>query len=165
MADRIVVLNAGKVEQVGKPMELYHRPANLFVAGFIGSPPMNFLAAKVAGLEGDKVLLEVPEVGRVTLRGDAAAFTVGGAATIGIRPEAIATAAPADPALSLSITPRTVERLGLHTIVHGELGGRPLTCLFNGDPAIAADAPLGIHVPLGQIHLFDAAGQARGHRD
>ena len=165
MADRIVVLNAGKVEQVGKPMDLYHRPANLFVAGFIGSPPMNFLAAKVTGLEGEQVLLEVPEVGAVALRGDASAFAIGGAATIGIRPEAIAAAAPSDPALTLSIMPRTVERLGLHTIVHGELGGRPLTCLFNGDPPIAAEASLGIHVPLSQIHLFDAAGQARGRRD
>ncbi len=165
MADRIVVLNAGKVEQVGKPMDLYHRPANLFVAGFIGSPPMNFLAAKVVGLEGGNVLLEVPEVGQVALPGDASGFSVGGAATIGIRPEAITTRAPGEPALTLSITPRTVERLGLHTIVYGEQGGRTLTSLFNGDPAIAADAPLSVHVPLKQIHLFDAAGQARGHRD
>ncbi len=164
MADRIVVLNAGRVEQVGKPMDLYHRPANLFVAGFIGSPPMNFLAGKVAGLEGGNVLLEVPEVGRVALSGDASGFTVGGEATIGIRPEAITTAAPSEPALALTLTPRTVERLGLHTIVYGELGSRKLTALFNGDPAIAADAPLAIHVPLTEIHLFDAAGQARGHR-
>ncbi|WP_055046406.1 ABC transporter ATP-binding protein [Devosia sp. A16] len=165
MADRIVVLNAGRVEQVGRPMELYHRPANLFVAGFIGSPPMNFLAAKVAGLEGNEVLLDVPEVGQVALRGEVSAFTIGGAATIGIRPEAITTAAPAQPALALRVAPRSVERLGLHTIVHGELGGRRLTALFNGDPAIAADAPLGAHVPLSQIHLFDAAGEARSRHD
>ncbi len=165
MADRIVVLNAGKVEQVGKPMELYHRPANLFVAGFIGSPPMNFLAARVSGLDGGQVLLDVPGVGLVALPGDVSGFGVGDAATIGIRPEAITTVAPAEPVLTLSITPRTVERLGLHTIVYGEQGGRTLTALFNGDPAISADAPLGVHVPLKQIHLFDAAGHARGHRD
>ncbi len=165
MADRIVVLNAGKVEQVGKPMDLYHRPANLFVAGFIGSPPMNFIAAKVAALDGGQVVLDAPGVGRLALPGDTSGFTVGGDATIGIRPEAITATAPEEPALGLSVTPRTIERLGLHTIVYAEQGGRPLTCLFNGDPSIGADAPLGVHVPMTQIHLFDAAGMARGRRD
>ncbi len=165
MADRIVVLNAGKVEQVGKPMELYHRPANLFVAGFIGSPPMNFIAAKVVGIDGGEVLLDAPGVGRLALPGDVSGFVVGGDATIGVRPEAITTAAPAEPALAMSVVPRSIERLGLHTIVHAEQDGRVLTCLFNGDPSIGADAPLGVHVPMAQIHLFDAAGMARGRRD
>jgi multiple sugar transport system ATP-binding protein len=126
---------------------------------------MNFIAAKVARLDGSQVLLEVPGVGQVALPGDTSGFTVGGDATIGIRPEAITTTAPDEPALGLSVTPRTIERLGLHTIVYAEQGGRPLTCLFNGDPSIGADTPLGVHVPMTQIHLFDPAGIARGRRD
>src|SRR5215211_9022371 len=60
LADRIVVLNAGRIEQVGSPLELYHRPSNLFVAGFIGSPQMNFIECKVAGVGPDEVLVSLP---------------------------------------------------------------------------------------------------------
>ena len=67
MADQIVVLNAGRVEQVGAPLELYHRPANLFVAGFIGSPQMNFIECRVAGVGPDEGQVGLPGGGSVSV--------------------------------------------------------------------------------------------------
>src|SRR3546814_16470864 len=69
LADKIVVLSAGRVEQVGSPLELYHPPRTLFVAGFIGSPKMNFLATRVIGVEGDRATVVLPGGGRVRLPG------------------------------------------------------------------------------------------------
>src|SRR3546814_10954898 len=67
LADKIVVLSAGRVEQVGSPLELYHHPRNLFVAGFIGSPKMNFLETRVIGVEGDRATVGLPGGGSVVV--------------------------------------------------------------------------------------------------
>ena len=73
----------------------------------------------------------------------------------------MALAPPADAAAtSLEVVPQLIERLGLHTIVHAALGEHQLTCLFNGDPSIATGAPLTVHMPTSQFHLFDAQGTA-----
>ena len=89
LADRIVVLNAGRIEQVGTPLELYHRPANLFVAGFIGSPQMNFIACQVAGVGPNEVLVSLP--GRRHLVAcpsrPGRSSRLGEAVTLGIRPD------------------------------------------------------------------------------
>ena len=159
MADRIVVLNAGKVEQVGRPMDLYHRPRNRFVAGFIGSPPMNFIDGTVASVNGPAASIQVPGAGALHL--DVEGLAAGDKVTVGIRPEAISATPTGVPELALTVIPHTVERLGLHVIVYAEFAGTALTCLFGGDPSLPEGEALTVHIPLSDIHVFDAAGIAR----
>jgi sn-glycerol 3-phosphate transport system ATP-binding protein len=140
MADRLIVLNGGRIEQEGAPLDLYRAPATTFVAAFIGSPPMNLMAAQVAG-------------GRVVLEGVAVAEGVrlpDGPVTLGLRPEDLA---PAPGPLSLAVG--YVEDLGSERLVHGRLGGVDLTA------RLPADAPLSdrltLSVPRDRLHLFDLA--------
>ncbi len=112
LADRIVVLRAGRVEQVGTPTELYDNPDNLFVAGFIGSPRMNFMTATVSGIEGRMVRVTLPAFGNASVgvqsRGGEAA--IGETVTLGVRPEHFVAAATAP--VKLSVTTQVVEQLG-----------------------------------------------------
>ncbi len=161
MADRIVVLNAGRVEQVGRPMDLYHFPRNRFVAGFIGSPPMNFLKGKVVSVSGARVAVELAGAAPVEIVTDGG-LAVGAEVTLGVRPEALVAGAGAGQgALVTEIMPQSVERLGLHTIVHGEAGGQSLTALFNGDPEVPVGAALTVSAPRERLHLFDKDGLTR----
>ncbi|HMR33409.1 MAG TPA: sn-glycerol-3-phosphate ABC transporter ATP-binding protein UgpC [Geminicoccaceae bacterium] len=89
MADRIVVLRLGHVEQVGRPLELYNRPVNRFVAGFIGSPRMNFLEGRIARADGSGVLVEVPGLPAVAVPVDGSACGTGEPVTLGVRPGSI----------------------------------------------------------------------------
>ena len=88
LADRIVVMNKGRLEQVGKPLDLYYAPANLFVAGFIGSPAMNFFEARVESVEGGRA--RVAGAGFRNFDLPATSLTVGDALTVGVRPEHLA---------------------------------------------------------------------------
>ncbi|HTN62785.1 MAG TPA: ABC transporter ATP-binding protein, partial [Devosia sp.] len=160
MASRIVVLNGGSVEQVGRPMDIYHRPVNRFVAGFIGSPPMNMLVATVLAADGKGVQVAVDGVEPIALAHDGTAFAKGGAVTVGIRPEFFI-ATPIADAIKLVVVPHTVERLGLHTIVHATLGGHAITALLNGDPPIEVNTPLELYAAIAQLHLFDGEGRRR----
>lgn len=132
LADKIVVLSAGKVEQVGSPMELYNRPANLFVAGFIGSPQMNFI-----------------EAGRIG-RSDAA--------TIGIRPEHMTLARDGGEWQGKIVH---VEHLGADTIVYleSEKAGLITVRLF-GEHAYAADEMVYASPDIAKIHRFDKDGRS-----
>jgi multiple sugar transport system ATP-binding protein len=162
MADRIVVLNGGSVEQVGRPMDIYHRPVNRFVAGFIGSPPMNMLAAKVVGADGASVKVAAEGVEPIAFAHDGAALGNGADVTIGIRPEFFSASPMAGASnIKLTVLPHTVERLGLHTIIHASLGGHAITALLNGDPPIEANVPLDLYAAIGQLHLFDTEGRRR----
>jgi multiple sugar transport system ATP-binding protein len=157
MADRIVVLNQGRIEQIGRPMDLYHRPRNRFVASFIGNPPMNQIAARLVGVDNGVGVFESDRLGGFRL--PVGATTGLGDVTVGVRPEALHTAPPAGPALSLTVRPGLIERLGLHTIVHADLAGQAMICLFNGDAPVAEGQPLVVHAGVNDIHLFDADGQ------
>ena len=116
LADMLVVMNAGLVEQVGQPLDIYERPASTFVASFIGAPPMNFLAGRVAA-DGDGVVL--PGGDRVAA---GAAAPGGRLVTVGIRPEHLQLAAETPAAGALHITADLVEALGADTLVHGRVG-------------------------------------------
>ncbi|MDB5399601.1 MAG: multiple sugar transport system ATP-binding protein [Acetobacteraceae bacterium] len=157
MADKIVVLQAGRVEQVGSPLELYHHPANLFVAGFIGSPRMNLMEAKVVetGPTGTSVALpsgpriEVPIEGGTTANGDAV--------TLGIRPEGLRI----DPAGPIAGTVALVERLGGLTLLHLTIAGsEPMTVQIEGSDATRTHDQIRLAVDPAACHLFDQAGQA-----
>ena len=120
MADKIVVLRAGHVEQMGSPLELYHHPDNLFVAGFIGSPRMNFLDVTIKEAHADKAVIELPGGGVVAIPVDAARGKVGSKATLGIRPE---DAGGNSGDFSLPLAVDVAERLGGSTFLYGQCHG------------------------------------------
>ena len=156
LADRIVVLQAGRIEQVGAPMELYEHPANLFVAGFIGSPAMNFLDAELLQAGATEALVKVAGSGE-TLRCavNASAARPGAAVKLGVRPEHLQAGA-ADNTLHTRVT--FVEQLGSMTYAycsHPALDD-VLTCAVPGDQAMAAGSALPLHVPPARAYLFDA---------
>jgi len=158
MADKIVVLNSGKIEQVGSPLELYHNPDNLFVAGFIGSPKMNFIKGKCTSIEGGNATIDLGKVGSVTLPRRGKAGLVGKDVLVGIRPEHLTLGGGE---FQLTFTPNIVERLGIHTVSYSMLpAGESFTALFEGDPDIAEGKPATVSADPAQCHLFDENGLA-----
>ena len=158
MADRIVVLNAGYIAQVGAPLELYHKPQNTFVAGFIGNPRMNFLPVTCTGVSASGV--EVDYQGqRLRLPVAPRPGIEGATLSLGIRPEHITLGAGE---MTLRITPSVVEQLGQQTIGYATLPGREETFCFvlPGTRVIEDDKPLDIGFAASECHLFDAEGQA-----
>jgi len=135
MADRVVVMNDGVAEQIGPPLEVYRNPASLFVAGFIGSPPMNFIEPGA-----------LPNLAR------------DGGKTLGIRPEHCALAAPGAGALDGTVA--FCEALGADTLVHVRAAdGTVLIVRSDGDP-IEAGTGVGIALETAEIVTFDQAGKA-----
>ncbi|MCZ8182187.1 MAG: sn-glycerol-3-phosphate ABC transporter ATP-binding protein UgpC [Beijerinckiaceae bacterium] len=153
LANRIVVLNKGRIEQVGTPLELYNRPANLFVAGFIGSPRMNFIRGQVTP-EGRLV---TPD-GKVTLPLPAG-HAPGAEITLGIRPEHVLPAGGEAPDAILTVD--LVEKLGSEAYLYGTLADGTALTLRSPleDPARRGDS-LPIRFERQRLHLFDAAGLA-----
>ena len=159
MADKVVVLNGGKIEQVGSPLDLYHQPANLFVAGFLGTPKMGFLKGKITRIDGQgcEVLLDAGT--RITLPLSGANLSVGGAVTLGIRPEHLELAQTGD--CTLHVTADVSERLGSDTFCHVVTSsGEALTMRVRGDLASRYGETLSLHLDAQHCHLFDADGVA-----
>jgi len=151
MADKIVVLRLGIIEQAGAPLELYNTPRNLFVAGFIGSPKMNFLAAGVDGsalnVAGNR--LELPR-------------DVAGATTLGIRPEHITIAEGSGLKLA-DVRVDLVENLGGQTVVYATTSDdQAITIVLEGQSAVELGSTVGVHIDPARIHLFDGDGNALG---
>ncbi|MFW5681174.1 MAG: ABC transporter ATP-binding protein [Pseudomonadota bacterium] len=157
LADKIVVLNAGRVEQVGAPMELYHRPANRFVAGFIGSPTMNFLDAEVAGADGETVDLRV--AGGAVIRVAVPAERLQGHRfTLGLRPEHLVVDGADAP---LQGEAAAVEKLGSESFLYVDIGqGFPLVVKAPGEAHIRAGERVGVTVPPEAGYLFDQQDRA-----
>ncbi len=161
MADKIVVLNAGRIEQVGTPLELYNQPRNRFVAGFIGNPKMNFLRGTVTQADGSGAAVDLGALGRVSVPRPSAVVPVGQEVVVGIRPEHVQLGQGRG--FDMTLKPALLERLGIHTIVYSPLpGGETFTALFNGEPAIAEGADLMVTIDPHAMHLFDIEGQAIG---
>lgn len=151
MADRIALLNAGRVEQVGTPAELYDRPRSTFVAGFLGAPPMNLFDAVVDVRDGRLHL--VAEGVDVPLPHPADDFTGPLAVTAGIRPERLRPAA-GDPAVRGRV--RMVENLGSEELVHVDTGAHTLGMRVPRPAGVAAGDAVGLHADPADLHLFDA---------
>jgi multiple sugar transport system ATP-binding protein len=160
MADKIVVLQAGVVEQVGSPLELYHHPANLFVAGFIGSPRMNLLPATVASADGGGLSAALPGGGAVTVPVEAGRAAPGANVTLGIRPEALRP----DPQGTIAGEVSHVERLGGLTLIHVALagGGTAIVQIEGSDPVRAGET-IRLSARPESCHVFDAEGGALPH--
>ncbi|WP_027487551.1 ABC transporter ATP-binding protein [Allorhizobium undicola] len=123
LADKIVVLRAGVVEQVGSPMTLYDDPDNVFVAGFIGSPKMNFLSGRVAAHAGNGVMVEISgaESARILLPISGAGLSVGDEVKLGIRPEHLMTNGGGD--VTLTVPGLATENLGSTAFIYASLNG------------------------------------------
>ena len=159
LADKVVVLNGGKIEQVGSPLDLYHQPANLFVAGFLGTPKMGFLKGKVSRLDSQGCEVELDAGTRIQLPLSGASLSLGSAVTLGIRPEHLNLAKPGD--CTLTVTADVGERLGSDTYCHvNTASGEPLTMRVRGDMASRYGEQLHLHLDSEHCHLFDADGLA-----
>ena len=159
MADKVVVLYGGKIEQVGSPLDLYHQPANLFVAGFLGTPKMGFLKGKVSRVDSQGCEVQLDAGSRITLPLSGASLSVGGAVTLGIRPEHLELAKPGD--CTLQVTADVSERLGSDTFCHVvTASGEALTLRVRGDLASRYGETLSLHLDAVHCHLFDANGVA-----
>jgi ABC-type sugar transport system ATPase subunit len=157
LADRIVVMRAGEVEQVGSPMEIYSTPASYFVADFFGSPSMNLVAGEIVGAaEGRRFhsrLFALSLPGRFkNLRP--------GPATLGVRPEHVRIAG--DNGAGIALPVRLVEPLGKDTLLYFESGGeRPFVAVAEGlgMSGVPIGASLGLSIDPANLHLFDASGR------
>ncbi len=169
LADRVVVMNGGNIEQVGPPQELYHRPATRFVAGFIGSPAMNFIPARLEN-GGDALALRLP--GGVALPVPAAragryASHAGQEVLLGLRPEHLTDAhdAARPGVATFTATPEVVEPMGMETLVHFRMAGQVQDAAALGsdaycarfDPTAPAEPgrPLPFAADLNHMHLIE----------
>ncbi len=167
LADKIVLLRAGKaaqdegsVAQFGSPMELYHRPQNLFVAEFIGSPKMNVMPAKLVRAEADYALVSVHGV-EVKVAVDARSGKAGDAVTIGIRPEHLLIGTEGE-GTALPVTLRQMERLGNESLLYLDVApDAPMATLrLEGHALHESGERIVLRLRAEHCHLFDAKGQA-----
>jgi multiple sugar transport system ATP-binding protein len=159
LADRIVVLSAGKIEQVGSPMELYEHPCNLFVAGFIGSPRMNFIEAELVSGTAQGAVVRVAGGTELHCEVDASGAKPGDKLTLGIRPEHFRNGDTAN-ALRAKVT--FVESLGSATQAYCDFPGVDggITCELGSRSSVRAGDELSLGVPAALTYLFDAQGLA-----
>ena len=160
MADRIVLMDGGRVRQAGPPMELYDHPRDLFVAAFLGSPPMNLVAGEIRGagtaaeFVADGLRLVLP----------ASAMANPGAVTLGVRPEDLSLATTdADDRVSFAGRVSHVEHLGAETLLELAVTGaaeRKLVARLGGSRPLGVGASVSLSAPFDALHLFDADGVA-----
>ncbi|HEX8301346.1 sn-glycerol-3-phosphate ABC transporter ATP-binding protein UgpC [Sphingomonas sp.] len=155
LADRIVVLNCGKVEQVATPMEIYLRPRTRFVAAFVGSPKINLLPVAIFG-DGGMARVRLSDGTNLDTAVPSAGLPQAGL-TLGLRAESVRVAAP-DGATTLGVV-EVVERLGERTLVHTALAdGSRLVAEDAGVSAVRAGDKIGLAIDARAAHLFDAGG-------
>jgi ABC-type sugar transport system ATPase subunit len=152
LADRVVVMNGGHIEQIGTPDEVYHSPASLFVAGFIGTPTMNLLPARFE--EADA--LQIAEGVVIKLR---RAGGEGGNVVFGVRPEDVGIAVGVAPpgSADLPATVEVVEPLGSDTLVFTSVSGASVTARVRPEERPAPGSQIRLRVNLDRAHIFDAA--------
>ena len=157
LADKIVVLQAGVIEQAGSPLELYHHPRNLFVAGFIGSPKMNFLDATVTAVAGDGAVVALPGGGSITVPVQPGHVKVGDKVTLGVRPEHLLPAADGEIRGEVQV----VERLGGETFLYTQVEGGPsIIVQADGESPVRTHERIAVKLNPATCHLFDSAGLA-----
>ena len=154
LADRIVVLKDGLVQQIGSPMDLYHRPENLFVAGFLGSPSMNFLDVDVVDVSGDQATVRNAALDPVTLTIRHPGIVAGGRARLGVRPQYLSPDAESGAGVLHGKIVLT-ERLGAETIVEAmTTDGKPLIVALARDAKFAIGSQISLRFDPEFAHLF-----------
>ena len=149
LADRIVIMNEGRIEQVGTPLELYDEPVNRFVAGFLGSPSMAFVEGLLHVAE-DGAFVELHEGSRIPVRKPAGQKT-GCAVEIGIRPDNLQFGEDGPIRLHVEV----VEPTGSEVLVYGQVADRPIRCAFRGRPEVSPGDMLCLSAAPDAIHVFD----------
>jgi multiple sugar transport system ATP-binding protein len=162
LADKIVVLNGGRVEQVGAPLDLYHHPKNLFVAGFIGSPQMNFLPGRVVGTGAGGLRVEVAD-STIAVPVAPGGLAIGDEVTLGIRPEHM-DGPPGGAALTGTV--EAVERLGEASFVYMRLAHGPMAVVrVSGEIAVSLGQSYTAPLPERHLHLFGPDGLALSRQE
>jgi multiple sugar transport system ATP-binding protein len=160
MGDRIAVMNKGELQQVGSPLEVYEEPATLFVASFIGTPPMSFLPAVLTAggmrVAASGFTLPVPEPFRA-----AAAGRDGMKVVLGLRPENIREASTVGDLVTVAVQVEFVEPLGHEVIVHGRIGDDLLVAKVGPHRAPQTGATVDLVIEAAAAHLFDVATEKR----
>jgi ABC-type sugar transport system ATPase subunit len=159
LGDRIVVMDQGRVQQAGTPLQLYQHPCNRFVASFIGSPRMNLLQATVLGASASEVACMLADGTRLTATVDGSALHAGQPVTLGVRPEHLVVDGHRHRVLCGRVD--LVEHLGEVNLVHLTLpGGVNLIARCDGASAVRAGDELALSVEPHLLHLFDESGLA-----
>jgi multiple sugar transport system ATP-binding protein len=163
MADRIMVLSEGKLEQFGTPMDLYHHPKTKFVAGFIGHPKMNFLTASCLSIDSDGVKVELPAIGKQLLPVEPIKVNQGEELEVGVRPEDLMLS---ETGKGLPLKVDVLERLGGSTLVYGSLDKYPNFCaMLQGDANVREGELVNLDVKPASFHVFDSNGNAMKRRE
>ena len=158
MAHRIVVLNKGRIEQFGTPMELYHHPATRFVATFIGQPNMNLLPATVTDTGADGLTVELQGGTRMTLPVEASARP-GDKVEVGVRPESLHLGS------GIAMRLRVLERLGGTAIAYGQMAdGLKICAALSGDTTVHEGEEVGLTFAPADAHVFDTEGRVMRRR-
>ena len=162
MADKIVVLNEGHVEQVGKPLDLYHTPKNRFVAGFIGSPAMNFLEGQIKAVNGQIIEVELEGGHQASVRCEISGSAKQGVSiTLGVRPEALSPEGSGDSKIPGKVY--AVERLGGETYLYLHTSeGHEITVHAPGDKVVSTGDEISIGFTADKCHLFHENGESFG---
>ena len=161
LANRIVVLSAGRIEQVGAPLDLYHRPANIFVAGFIGSPKMNFVSGQLVSADEKTAQIKLKSGAVVKAAVDARSLKPGADVMFGIRPEhASVDVEPGDSTLAGRV--QVVEHLGDTTYFYLEVPGSetPFIVRAPGEKSAKVGENIVVGLPLQRCYVFEAGGKA-----
>ncbi|EKZ99646.1 glycerol-3-phosphate transporter ATP-binding subunit [Cupriavidus sp. HMR-1] len=162
LADRMMVLNGGRVEQIGTPLEVYARPASTFVAGFIGSPPMNLVpVARNGSGQGGAQMRVQPKDGQTaaTLGHLPMGLHLPEQALMGLRPEHIEPCAVHEAIAELDV--RVVEALGADSFAYGSLGGQPIVVRLDSQMQVRAGDKLPITASAEHLHFFDVQSGKR----
>jgi ABC-type sugar transport system ATPase subunit len=157
LADMIVVLDKGRISQVGSPLELYNAPANKFVASFIGSPSMNFFAVEVASINGHTASVLLPGGGETNVRVGAQS-ELGDSTELGVRPEHLMVVDPQDRAASFNGMVAIVEHLGNSTLLYVDTAAGQLIVEGKGNLDVKSGEAVGLKVMENSAHLFGPTG-------
>jgi ABC-type sugar transport system ATPase subunit len=157
LADMIVVLDKGRISQVGSPLELYNTPANKFVASFIGSPSMNFFGVKVAAINGQTASVVLPGGGETNVR-VGAECAPGDSTELGVRPEHLTVVDPRDRAASFEGMVAIVEHLGNSTLLYVDTAAGQLIVEGEGNLDVKSGEAVGLKVMESRAHLFGPTG-------
>ena len=153
LADKIVVLKDGEIMQVGSPMELYHNPANLFVAGFLGAPSMNFIDVNVASLSDGSATVSNPALDQIQVSTGGRQIGSGESAVLGIRPQYLVPTPPSEGMLHGTVS--LTERLGSETVMDvGLKDGSRIVAAIAEDRVLEPGTEIGLTFDAGQAHLF-----------
>ena len=167
MADKIVVLDAGSVSQVGRPLELYHYPINRFVAGFIGSPKMNFMSVVIEDAEDERVKVKLANNESFWISVEGKTVNIGDRMSLGIRPEHLLNAEQADATIEGKI--QIVEKLGNETQIYMNLASADADVIYRAADTLDVEVGQKYNVGLTahRCHLFHRDGTAcrRLHRE